>query len=558
MKLSKLKIQNFRGLKGDQNEIDFSNSDIIFLLGQNNVGKSTYLRAYEFFTNSKQAATREDFYNHTSEDNAIVIEGWFVKEDEDENDTDLQGKGKEKDAEWISKWVGEDGFIKIKKEWKSIGGNFEKFTFSPMENNWVLNGFGGMDTLFAKYAPTPIAISAMEDQASLEEKVNKLIQDEFIKKVKENYSDEYNNLIEGVKNLQSKITGSESVEKLNVELNKHFQKVFADLTLKIQATKDENIKIEDAFKKNHSVIVERKENTRKETFLQNGHGVIRQALFNFLTFLKRDSETNRKQYLILFEEPEVFLHPKIAFKLRESLYELAENSPYQIICATHSPLMIDISKPHASLIRVVKNTDETTATFQVGEDIFGRDDEQKERVQMINRFNPHICETFYADKVLLVEGDTETIVYRDLLTRYYHDEEIFVLNTGSKNNIPFFQEILTRFQINHFVIHDTDTEKASNGNNNPAWTLNQVIWAKIEEANKIKPNLARRYVHITNFETAHSITLSGGKDKPLQAYKFVKQVDRNKEVPDCLKWLDDIVGKQEILHDLDYIDKNKK
>jgi len=557
MKLSKLKIKNFRGLKGEQNEIDFSQSDIIFLLGQNNVGKSTYLRAYEFFTNSKQTAAREDFYNHAPENNVIVIEGWFIKEDADESDIEL--KGKSKDADWLSKWVCTDGFIKIKKEWKNIGISFEKFTFSPTDNDWIQNGFGGMDTLFTKYAPTPIAISAMEDQASLEEKVNKLIQDDFIKKVKESYSEDYNNLIEGVKNLQAKITGSESVENLNAELNKHFQKVFADLTLKIQATKDENIKIEDAFKKNHSVIVERKDNTRKETFLQNGHGVIRQALFNFLTFLKKDTETTQKQYIILFEEPEVFLHPKIAFKLRNSLYELAENSPYQIICATHSPLMIDISKPHASLIRVVKNTDEMTTTFQVGEDVFGRDEEQKERVQMINRFNPHICEAFYADKVLLVEGDTETIVYRDLLKRYYPDEEIFVLNTGSKNNIPFFQEILTKFQINHFVIHDTDTEKASNGNNNPAWSLNQTIWTKIEEANKIKPNLARRYVHITNFETAHNITrLLGGKDKPLKAYQFVKQIDRDKEVPDCLKWLDDIIGKQEVLHDMDYVENNKK
>ncbi|MFT0342585.1 TOPRIM nucleotidyl transferase/hydrolase domain-containing protein [Bacteroides thetaiotaomicron] len=57
---------------------------------------------------------------------------------------------------------------------------------------------------------------------------------------------------------------------------------------------------------------------------------------------------------------------------------------------------------------------------------------------MVNRFNPHICEAFYADKVLLVEGDTETIVYRDLLNRFFPDEEIFVLNTGSKMNIPFF------------------------------------------------------------------------------------------------------------------------
>jgi predicted ATP-dependent endonuclease of OLD family len=555
MKLAKLKIKNFRGLKGENNVIDFTNSNIIFLIGQNNVGKSTYLRAYEFFTNAKQNAVTEDFYNHSA-DNPIIIEGWFIKEDDDDNNSEL--KGKSKDADWLSKWVGTDGLIKIKKEWKTIGTSFEKFTFSPTDNDWLQNGFGGMDTLFTKHAPTPIAISAMEDQASLEEKVNKLIQDDFIKKVKDNYSDDYNNLIDGIKSLQSKITGSDDVEKLNAELNAHFQKVFADLTLKIQASRDENIKLEDAFKKNHSVIVERNNNQRKETFLQNGHGVIRQALFNFLTFLKKDTQDNRKQYFILFEEPEVFLHPKIAFKLRESLYELAENSPYQILCATHSPLMIDISKPHYSLIRVVKGTDENTTTFQVGEDVFGKDDEQKERVQMINRFNPHICEAFYADKVLLVEGDTETIVYRDLLKRFYPNEEIFVLNTGSKNNIPFFQEILTKFQINHFVIHDSDTEKSSNGNNNPAWTLNKIIWDKIKEANKIETGLAKRYVHITNFETAHGIPLFSGKDKPLQAYKFVKDVKNDSEKPDCLKWLDDIIGEQKILHDMDYIETNKK
>jgi len=179
MKLLKFKVQNFRGLAGVQNEIDFLNSDIIFLLGQNNVGKSTYFRAYEYFTNPKQTVSREDFFNHSSENNAIIIECWFIKEDDDDNDNEL--KGKSRDADWLTKWVCVDGFIKIKKEWKTIGGGFEKFTFSPSDNNWVLNGFGGMDTLLTKYAPTPISINAMEEQASLEEKVNKLIQDDFIK-----------------------------------------------------------------------------------------------------------------------------------------------------------------------------------------------------------------------------------------------------------------------------------------------------------------------------------------------------------------------------------------
>ena len=557
MKLIKLKIHNFRGLKGENNEIDFTNSNIIFLLGQNNVGKSTYLRAYEFLTASKQIAAKEDFYDHNP-DNVITIEGWFIKEDSDEADEGLKGKSKEPD--WLTKWICVDGFIKIKKEWKEAGKTFEKYTFNPTENNWTLNGFGGIEPLFTTHAPKPIAITAMEDQASLEEKVNKLIQEEFIKKIKDTYPEEYDELIKKVKDFQSKITGSESVENLNIELNKHFQKVFVDLTLKIQASKDENIKIEDAFKKNHSVIVERKETERRETFLQNGHGVIRQALYNFLAFLQKDGITKRKQYLILFEEPEVFLHPKIAYKLRESLYDLAENSPYQILCATHSPLMIDISKPHSSLIRVVKEDCEETSAFQIGDDVFNRDVEQKERVQMINRFNPHICEVFYADKVLLVEGDTEAIVYRDLLNRFYPSEEIFVLNTGSKNNIPFFQEILTKFHINHFVIHDVDTEfiDADKKSKNSAWSLNQKIWDKIEKANEEKKGLARRYVHIKNFEDAHEIKLSGGKDKPLTAYKFVQSVNRDGKIPDCLKWLDDIIGKKEILHDMNYVQSNKR
>jgi predicted ATP-dependent endonuclease of OLD family len=563
MKLARLKIQNFRGLKGDKNEIDFTTSNIIFLIGQNNVGKSTYLRAYEFFTNSKQNAVREDFYNHNPE-SPIIIEGWFIKEDDDEHDIALQGKSK--DPDWLNKWVDNDGFIRIKKEWKSINSTFEKSTFSPSENDWVPNGFGGFDTIFTSYAPAPIAISAMEDQASLEEKVNKLIQDDFIKKVKETYPDEYQTVIDKVKELQSKITGSEAVENLNTELNTHFQQVFAELTLKIQASKEENLKIEDAFKKNHSVTVERKNNDRKETFLQNGHGVIRQALFNFLAFLKKNTDTNRKKYLILFEEPELFLHPKVAFKLRESLYELAENSPYQIICATHSPLMIDISKPHSSLVKVVKEIDETTQTYQIGEDVFGRDEEQKQRVQMINRFNPHICEAFYADKVVLVEGDTETIVYRDLLKRFYPNEEIFVLNTGSKNNIPFFQEILTKFHIHHYPIHDVDAEILANGNKSSAWTLNQKIWDKVEEANSLQNGLSRRYVHKTNFEDAHKEQykvvgneIEGNKDKPLRAYLFALSINNeNKNDFDCFKWICDIVEKQEIIHDMNYITKATK
>ena len=116
MRLYQLKIKNFRGLKGDGNIIKFDNSDIIFLIGQNNVGKSTYLRGYEFFVNSKQVAKRPDFYDYNPEI-PIEMEGWFVHEDEDIEDESFVGKGRTKDPEWVSKWADADGIIKVRKSW---------------------------------------------------------------------------------------------------------------------------------------------------------------------------------------------------------------------------------------------------------------------------------------------------------------------------------------------------------------------------------------------------------------------------------------------------------
>lgn len=154
-----------------------------------------------------------------------------------ENDEEL--KGKEKALDWLNKWTDSKYLIRIKKIWGNHGENLKKYTFNPNPeiNDWILNGFGGLDTLFTKYAPTPIAINAMENQATPEEKVNKLMQDDFLKKIKENYQDKYLNIVEGIKELQGLITGSEAVEDLNNNMNENFCKVFNGLTLKIQSVK---------------------------------------------------------------------------------------------------------------------------------------------------------------------------------------------------------------------------------------------------------------------------------------------------------------------------------
>lgn len=548
MRLTELRISNFRGLGGAINTINFENSNVIFLIGQNNVGKSSFLHAYEFFVNPKQKAAESDFFQYNT-DIAIEIEADFLRDADDAENPDFAAE-----PDWIEKWVQtETGLITLKKVWTEANKTFTKFTKKP-DGIFVKNGFGGMDSLFAKYAPTPIAINAIETVETLEKKVNEIIEKEHLKKLQADYKAEYDTAVGAIRAIQDKVTSSAAIQAYNTNINASFKKVFPSLSLKI-SVKDEGqgIDVVKAFKTNHSIDVQKDGVVRKETFAQHGHGVIRQALFNFFAFLKNETGGDKKEYVLLFEEPELFLHPKSTRLLREELYKLAENSPFQILCCTHCPQMIDISKPHSSLVRVCKNQDETTVSHQVGHSIF-QDDVNKDFVQMINRFDPNICEAFYASRICLVEGDTEAVICRELFNSAHPTTDIFVLNTGSKNNMPFFQRILTHFCIPHVLIHDSDTRyayedrarttvrKKKNGDPraNSAWTLNSSIWAEIEAARK-KDVATFRLVSVYDFESENGYEIDADKGKPLSAYKFAEENKANGELP-IRKFLEHIVS----------------
>ncbi len=545
MKLKKLKIQSFRGLNWSQNEVDFESSNIIFLLWQNNVWKSTFLHAYMYLVTTKQKALLSDFHNH-DESIPIIIEWWFKKEEVDDNNKNLNS-----DPDRVNKWVNDDWYIRVRKKWSNVWGIAQKETFSTSSKTWVKDGFWWMDSLFQKHSPTPIFIEAIESEESLEKKVNDLIKSELIKKIEEEYSDQYNHIVSSIYSLQNEMMWSDKISDYNLGLNTYFQKVFNNLELKLSPKGEDDITLVKAFEKNHSISITKEWNNDIQNFAQHGHGIIRQVLFNFLRH--HGSQNPNSSYILLFEEPEIFLHPKAAKKLRSCLYELAEKENIQVMCASHSPIMIDISKEHSSIVRIVRK-DNITQTYQAWDNLFHKDDEKKKLVKMLNKFNPHICEVFFANEVLLVEWDTESIVYRDLLSRLYPNKECFVLNTWSKNNIPFFQEALTHFNIVHYIIHDVDTPKLANWNTNSARTLNIKIRDNVIHANNINENLARRLVHDKDFESAHNYNYCKTKWKPLSAFEFVTNLVWTEDL-DCINYTNLIWRKEDFnSHDSKYIE----
>ena len=78
MKLRKLEIHRFKGIESGSFEWD----DIVVLIGENNVGKSTVLQALEQFLSGTQVRDEALFYDSlTDEEHAIELIGHF-------NDTD--------------------------------------------------------------------------------------------------------------------------------------------------------------------------------------------------------------------------------------------------------------------------------------------------------------------------------------------------------------------------------------------------------------------------------------------------------------------------------------
>lgn len=104
MRLKSMSVRNFRAINGKNNIIRFDNNNIVFLFGKNNIGKSSILYAYEYFSSPTKKALLTDFYNNNPK-NKIEIEAVFLKESsDDETFNNLN----------LNKWVDDNGIVKFK------------------------------------------------------------------------------------------------------------------------------------------------------------------------------------------------------------------------------------------------------------------------------------------------------------------------------------------------------------------------------------------------------------------------------------------------------------
>src|SRR5690606_26856627 len=126
---------------------------------------------------------------------------------------------------------------------------------------------------------------------------------------------------------------------------------------------------------------------------------------------KLESGTPR---ILLIEEPESFLHPPTVRASREALYSLASLENWQVIVTTHSPIFVDVSKSHTTIVRVARDDGHESKIFSTDRADFS--DDEKENLKMIRACNPSVTEFFFSAYVVLVEGEAEQAVFTSILS----------------------------------------------------------------------------------------------------------------------------------------------
>lgn len=220
-----------------------------------------------------------------------------------------------------------------------------------------------------------------------------------------------------------------------------------------------------------------------------GHGLQRAALFSVMEFLaasdvaenEREFEQAQSDIILLIEEPEIYQHPhkqklvSNAFRMVCKEFSKTTGIRFQVVFATHSEKFLDVSEFHTARI-VRKEVTEgqnkhSISAISVAEcSAYFANLVQKEPMSdeaflaKLHIFSRELCEGFFAQKVVLVEGVTDKAVLEGVYRSMGRDsvaEGIIIASVDGKTKMdkPFY--IFKKLGIPTYAVFDSDENSAN-------------------------------------------------------------------------------------------------
>jgi len=488
MRLHSLKIEGFKRIK--KAEVLFGQAT--FLIGSNNAGKSSVLKAIEYLLSGKKQLTSQEYYSIIDSETGdtkvdatvIILEGefrnlpvdsksWrgfkgriFEYEHNEETglsvtyrktyelgkDVKIEFKSKVREIsetyllcktgqDYIDKGIDEiivsELFPDLSKPIGKIQGAIDKL--EELDEIWEIKDSdtwfknpggipGNVLKMLPRFLMIPVDTSISEIQGSNTGVLGKTL----------------NELFEDVRGKSENYQNAQiHLDKLAKELNpedqdSEFGKMISDLNTvlssvfpdsRLHATAD----LSDPDKVLKPTFnVEMSSNIR--TAVENqGSGMVRAAAFGMLRFrqkwLSQKEDDHARSLIICFEEPEIYLHPSAANQMRNAIYELSGVSS-QIIATTHSPYIIDLSKnPRQILNRLsIENKEISILPFNVSDTFQSLVADDKQYVKMLLKIDDYVARVFFTDNVIIIEGDTEDILIKESLKRLSKEDYLNIIS----------------------------------------------------------------------------------------------------------------------------------
>lgn len=527
-RLRKLTIRNFRCIGSRAVEVELD--QVVVLVGPNNVGKSSILRAYELVM---QHGSRNA--NLTLEDFPLgKVDPGHCPEIELET---IVGEGRPG-----PRWTYDDpdtGEVIVREKWSWLEpGPATRSGWDVEKREWVKECPWGAPNVAKARRPQAHRVEAFQSPDNQTREIVKILKQVLDARVKnakresvDGSANRYQTLKDQLKELQKEIVSQakDEIQQAELKLTEIIGEVFPQHVVRFDARPEEDVDrclvlfghdltLRMGLKQGHHSPIE-----------YQGSGAQRTLLWAALRLIAEQSNVNTEaesSHVLLLDEPELCLHPDAIREARRVLYELPRTGNWQVMITTHSPVFIDLAYDNTSILRVERDEHgdiQGTTIFRPKRAKL--DIQDRAQLKMLNACDPHIAEFFFGGRTIIVEGDTEYTAFRCII-----DEDpksfphVHIVRARGKATITTLCKILNHFGARYAVLHDSDrpnveTRKTKQTRSNPAWSVNEVIRNICADARR--SGHVRLVASIPNFEEAF-FGEEAEDEKPFAAFQKLK------------------------------------
>jgi len=500
MKIKSIKIHNYRSIK----DAEFVLSNYNVLVGANNSGKSNILTALRiFYEDGIKFNEKKDFPQFQTDDEESWIEiEYLLTDDEFKNlKEDYKNPG---NILKVRKYLKSEDSQRV----KSNQSNIYAYENGELSTNLF---YGAKNISQAKLGTVIYIPEVTKTEETLKLSGPSPLRNTltFVMKKVVKTSESFKSLNEAFEDFNKKFKEEASkdgvsLENFRKEINENLKEWGVEFNIDINPVRPEDI-IKNLV--SHS-FVDKILDKEMDIGLY-GQGLQRHLIYVLIRLSSKYKEEKiheKKEFspeltLILFEEPEAFLHPTQQGYLDSSLRSLASEEGQQVIVSTHSPIFVSRNIEDISSLIKLKRENGVTRCFQVSKKI--REDILKENNELAQLFrekldDPSVDEStkngirnilgdtdddtrmdeegiryslwldsersssFFADIVLICEGATEKTFIDYLLKNEWDDlreKKIYVLDAMGKFNIHRYMNLFKALGIYHSVLADRDENK---------------------------------------------------------------------------------------------------